>query len=249
MSFLRALSSMRSETKRSMVDLGVVTKIDDKAIVENLVTKSTNTLQSQMFKAVESKFEDTLQTKSSSSRNGLISSMSNVVKQALSEMFQSGRVPTESNTEIRSLVRRKSVTYTIVKSLLYSTRFVVPIVETSKKMVDRAVDKYSLQDMEWAWTAVANDKLSIELYLSRSLKLSKILSDPHSHEELRRSCPPRQSSFHHIPRDNSVSKRYHSVSDSGSNKNSERCSNCSHHSIDTRCDRSPLSSNQYLTVF
>lgn len=52
----------------------------------------------------------------------------------------------------------KAVAYKIVKSVLFSKAFIVSIAENVGKMVDRAVDKYGLRNMEEASMTVADDE-------------------------------------------------------------------------------------------
>lgn len=54
-------SCMKREIEHTLTDLRLMTKFDIEAIVKNPVTKCINTFQSQIFKAVGSRFEDALQ--------------------------------------------------------------------------------------------------------------------------------------------------------------------------------------------
>lgn len=56
-SVARPPSDMTSKIERVMPDRGVLTKTNVEAIVENCLTKWTDTLQSDIVKAVESTFE------------------------------------------------------------------------------------------------------------------------------------------------------------------------------------------------
>lgn len=57
-SVVKLPSDMTSKIERPLADLGVVTKTDVEVIVENYVSKRTNTLLSQILRAVESTFKD-----------------------------------------------------------------------------------------------------------------------------------------------------------------------------------------------
>lgn len=62
---------MRSKLEHALAELEVVTKSDVEEIVENCLTKWTEHLQGQTVKAVESTFEDALQTNYFNSNIGL----------------------------------------------------------------------------------------------------------------------------------------------------------------------------------
>lgn len=59
-SVVKLPSDMRDEIDRTLPDLDVVTKTDAEAIIENSLTKWSNTLNSQIVRAVEFKLEDAL---------------------------------------------------------------------------------------------------------------------------------------------------------------------------------------------
>lgn len=60
-SIVEPSSDIRSEIGHTLADISVVTKTDVKAIVENLLTKWTNTQHLQIFKAGDSTLQDALQ--------------------------------------------------------------------------------------------------------------------------------------------------------------------------------------------
>lgn len=64
--------------------------------------------------------------------------MFKVVEQVLTEATRCGHVPTVSEAKMRSLVEKKSVGLIIVKSIMSNTGFIVPIAETTGKMMDSA---------------------------------------------------------------------------------------------------------------
>lgn len=74
--------------------------------------------------------------------------MSNVVGKSLGEVLRSCRAPTISETEMRSLVQTKAVTYTFSNSVLPNTEFLVSIFKGVRKMVDRSVNEYRLHGMK-----------------------------------------------------------------------------------------------------
>lgn len=59
---------------------------------------------------------------------------------------------------MRSHVQEKGVAITIVKSVLSNTGLIVLIVETSEKVVDRAIDEYRLLDMKEVSTTDSDDE-------------------------------------------------------------------------------------------
>lgn len=95
-SIVKPSYDMRSEIESALADFIVVTKTDVEPIVKNDVTKWTTTLQSQIVKAVESLFKNTMQTSYFNSNNGLKSALFNVFEQALGQVVRSGHTLTES---------------------------------------------------------------------------------------------------------------------------------------------------------
>lgn len=73
-----------------------------------------------------------------------------------------------------SLVQTRVVAGTIFKSVLFNTRFIVPIAETARKMVDRAIDEYHLSDLGEEPTTIAGDNQLIECSPSHAMKPSRI---------------------------------------------------------------------------
>lgn len=140
--------------------------------------------------AVESTLKDTLQASYfNSSEHGLKTAMFNRVEQALGEMVRSGHLPTISKAEMQRPVQNKSLTHTIVHSVLSNTGIVFLIAERMGNLVDRAIDEHSLRDIEKASTITADTDPFIELAPLHPTKLSKIPSDFESHEEpLRSRC-------------------------------------------------------------
>lgn len=57
----KLLYAMKWEIERALPDIGVVTKTDVESIFENFLTKWANMLQWQIFKTIESTFEDASQ--------------------------------------------------------------------------------------------------------------------------------------------------------------------------------------------
>lgn len=72
---------------------------------------------------------------------------------------------------MRSLLETKSVADTIVKLVLSSTGFIVPISETAGEMVYRAIDEDHLRNMEEAAMTVADDQPSITLATPHNVAL------------------------------------------------------------------------------
>lgn len=64
---------------------------------------------------------------------------------------------------MHSLVQDQAVENKIFYSVLYNTRFIVPIAEKVGKMMARAVNEYRLRDMKEASTAGAGTELVIAL--------------------------------------------------------------------------------------
>lgn len=110
-----------------MAKLGVVTKSDVKAIIENRLPKWTNISQSQVPKAVESTLNDALGAIYSNSNNGLKSALLNIDEQALREVLRSEPTPKVSEAEMCSLVYTDALAVNIVCSILFYTRFIVPV--------------------------------------------------------------------------------------------------------------------------
>lgn len=141
-SIVKPPSVMRIEIEQTMTDLRVVMKTDFNAIIKNGPTKLTNSLELQIVEAVGSMFEDPSQTSYFHSNNILKSNRFIVVEPVLGKVFQPGRAPTESEVYIRSLVQMQTVADTIIRSMLYTTGFIVPIAETFGNMVERQADEY-----------------------------------------------------------------------------------------------------------
>lgn len=59
--------------------------------------------------------------------NGVKTAMSKVIELVLGKLIWSGRVLIVSEAEMRSFVQTETVARTIVKSVLHSKRFIVPI--------------------------------------------------------------------------------------------------------------------------
>lgn len=105
-------------------------------------------------------------------------------------MSQSGRSPTLSEAEMRRLFQTKALADTIVKSVLTSTPFIVPIAKTVEKVANRAVDEFCLQGIKKVYTPVVNDEPLIELSPQCKYRPPKLPSASMSHEEQYRSrCP------------------------------------------------------------
>lgn len=75
-----------------------------------------------------------------------------------------------------SVVQTKAVADKIVQAVLSQTGFVILIVETAGKMVNRTVDEHHLCDMEKASTTVVGTEPFIERSSTRSTRPSKTLS-------------------------------------------------------------------------
>lgn len=105
-SIVKPPSNMKSKTGLALANLGLLTKIDVEEIVESRLTKCTKTLQSQTLKSVEFTFEEELQSISLNSNDGLKSTMSIVVVQALSKIVRSGGAPRLCRAEIPSLIQK-----------------------------------------------------------------------------------------------------------------------------------------------
>lgn len=178
----KLLSDMKNEIEPILAGIGVVKKTHVEAVVEDRLIKRTNTLQSEIGKAVDSTSEDSLQARFFNSTNGLKTNISNVSDQALWEEVQSGLAPTESKADTRSLIQRKPVADTIVKSILSNTRIIMSIVKTARKMVNGAVSEYPLSNLEELSTTVTNQKPSIVNLLPRTNRSSKIPSSYEFHE-------------------------------------------------------------------
>lgn len=86
-----------------MTGLDVLTRIAFEAIDEDWMIKRTNMLESQVFKLVESVFEEPLLYSYFNSNNGLKSAMFNVVEPAMDKVNRIGRLPTVSWDEMWSL--------------------------------------------------------------------------------------------------------------------------------------------------
>lgn len=121
---------MSSDIEHALADLGPATKTEVEALVENRLTKCTNRLQSYIVKAVQYTFVDALKANYFSSNNGLKSTVSNIVEQALGKVVRAGRAPTVSEAAMHSIVHAKGVANTIVKSVLSNMGLIVPIAET-----------------------------------------------------------------------------------------------------------------------
>lgn len=79
------------------------------------------------------------------------------VEQALPKMVRYGRSFTISASKMGSGVQKEAVAEIIVQSVLLNTGLIVLIPESLGKVVDRAVDEYSLWDMEKPSTTVVSD--------------------------------------------------------------------------------------------
>lgn len=82
-------SDIRSEIVRALTHLGVMTRTEAEAMVENLLTKWINGLQSQMVKTVESTFEGTFRASYFKRNNDFKSAMFNFVEEALGKVVPS----------------------------------------------------------------------------------------------------------------------------------------------------------------
>lgn len=82
------------------------------------MAKWTNTVQSQIFKAVDYTFENALQVDYFNLNNGLRSTMFNVIEQALGDIVRFGRAPTVFEAENHSLIRTKPVADKTIQSVL-----------------------------------------------------------------------------------------------------------------------------------
>lgn len=141
-SFVKPLFDLRSFIQHAIADLPVLTRTDVDGIVENHLSKCTNTLRSPILKAMESTLKEEWEANYFDSNIGLKSPLFNVVKQALGEVVWSDRVPTVSSKKVRSLVRTKDIVDSIILSVLLNMGCLFPIPETFEKMVYRAIDEY-----------------------------------------------------------------------------------------------------------
>lgn len=99
---VRSTPDMMINIEHVLADFGVITNADVEATIERRLTKWTSTQQSQVLKAVESTFEESLQSSYFNSNIGLKPTMYKVVEQALGEMVRSGRAHTSSETGVRN---------------------------------------------------------------------------------------------------------------------------------------------------
>lgn len=104
------------------------------------------------------------------------------------------------------LFKTKAVADTIVHSLLSHTGFLVAIFKIFGKMVDRDIDVYNLQDMEYAWIHLLTPSCG-KSTRPRATKPSKIQSDIESAEESRCNHNCLRSSSCQMLREKFESKR------------------------------------------
>lgn len=76
------------------------------------------------------------------SKQSLKSGIINVVERGLGNVVPSRRVLTVSKADMHSFVQKKSVSDTVIQSVMSSMRPIVRIAITTGEMVDRAVDEY-----------------------------------------------------------------------------------------------------------
>lgn len=131
MTFVKPPSDTRSNIKQALADIGVLTNIIVKGIVESLLTKGTNTLQCWIIMSAEYTSKNALKAKNFKSNKDIKFSMFNVVEQALGEKVRSGRAPT---AKVGIIVQVKAAASTFVQGALFNTRFIVSIAETVGKM-------------------------------------------------------------------------------------------------------------------
>lgn len=78
---------------------------------------------------------------------------------------------------MRSLVQNRAVANTTVQLVLSNMGFIVPIVRTGGKIVERVVDKYRPHNMEGASTSDADREWSIERLSHLLRRPAKVPSD------------------------------------------------------------------------
>lgn len=115
--------------------------------------------------------------------NGLKSAFFNFVEQVLGEVVRTGRAHTVFKAVMRLFVRTNAGGHTIVRSVLSSTVLLVPIVQTDRRMMDRAGDENLVHDIREASTTVPDNESSGEPSLTHAAMLAKILHDSESHKE------------------------------------------------------------------
>lgn len=91
-SAVKLLSATLSKIELALVNIGVVTKTDVEAIIENPLTKWTNTVQSQIVQGVEFTFKEASQANHFNLNKRLKSAWINVVKKSLGKMVRSRHV-------------------------------------------------------------------------------------------------------------------------------------------------------------
>lgn len=123
---------MRSEMEPALTHLGVLTKTNTDAMLENRLIKWTYTLQWKIINAVKSTFDDALQANYLNLNNGLESGVFSAVEQALHEVVRSGHTPKISKAQMRSLVQTRAAVDTTVKRVLCNTGLILPIAERAK---------------------------------------------------------------------------------------------------------------------
>lgn len=184
-----------------------------------------------MVKIFKPAFVDAIQASYFNYNNGLKIAMFNGVKKALGDVVLSCRLTTVSDVQTQTLVQTKAVEDRILKSILSQPVLIVPIAVIAGKMVQKAVDEYSLRDMKEASTEVADDRQSRTRLLPCATNVLKIRSEPESHDKpccsrcygCTTSCPS-----HH---DKWVSKGHYSISDASFDRVSRHRSHCSLHLI------------------
>lgn len=124
------------------------------------MTKWTTTLQSQISNAVESTFEDALQSSYFNSNKGLITTSFNVVGQAMGEVVRSDRSSTASKAEIGNLTQTKLVADIIIQTVMSDTNFIVHMARAIDELMDRDVEVHSLCEVDRASTTTAGTNLS-----------------------------------------------------------------------------------------
>lgn len=146
------------------------------------------------------------------------------------------------------MVQKMALAGTIVRSVLSNTRFIVPMAESVRKMMDKAAGEYRQRDKEKASMTVADDELLIKSSPLRTNRPSKVVSDSRSHEKHLPSGTRCHSLFCGSPGKNLVSNGRYSIFDTDSDKSPEPESNCNHHSTDIPHLRSCHPSKQSITV-
>lgn len=130
----------------------------------------------EFVETVADTFEDAIQTSYSDSNEGLKSAMVHIVEHALKNIIRAGQGYVFDEIQLGHLMQSESIVEQMVKCVLSSPMFIVPLVDIAWNLVDKSIDNQHPKNRSRTSTLTVFTELSHERASSNHCILSKLSS-------------------------------------------------------------------------